>query len=82
MKKFLHIIIVFINLFYVHAQAYRNGEFLKYRIHYGWINAGEATLKLEEKYISGKKMYHAVGKGRTTSLAAWVIKVNDLYETY
>ena len=81
MKKFLFII-TFFYLIQIQAQAYQNGEFLKYRIHYGWINAGEATLKLEEKYMSGKKMYHAVGKGRTTSLAAWVIKVNDLYETY
>ncbi len=82
MNKNFITILVFLFSHFFFAQAYKDGEYLKYRIHYGWLDAGEATLRLEEKNIAGKKMFHAVGKGKTTALAAWVIRVRDLYETY
>jgi len=64
------------------AQAYQDGEFLKFRIHYFFVNAGYATLKLEEENWNGKKVYHAIGEGKSSSFSSIVMKVNDLYESY
>ncbi|MFN0203430.1 MAG: DUF3108 domain-containing protein [Bacteroidia bacterium] len=64
--------------------AFQTGEFLKYRVHYGVITAGYATLQVDNKLtdINGRKCYHIVGKGYTTSSYDWVYKIRDRYETY
>lgn len=62
--------------------AYKNGEWLKFRIHYGIFNASFATLKLESKKLDTIPVYHVVGKGRTTGLARVFFKVDDTYESY
>ncbi|NPA42896.1 MAG: DUF3108 domain-containing protein [Chlorobi bacterium] len=64
------------------AQAYQEGEFLKFRIHYFFVNAGYATLKLEKTVLAGKPVYHAIGKGKSSSFSALVMKINDVYESY
>ena len=48
----------------------------------GWFKAGEATLKVNEKSLNGKKVFHVVGKGKTTGLANAFFKVRDRYESY
>lgn len=58
--------------------AFKKGEFLKYRIHYGIVNAGYATLEVKEK----KEQYHFVGKGWTSGMTSWFFKVEDQYESY
>ena len=64
--------------------AYSRGEKLKYRIHYGWIDAGEAVLEItkETKILNEKKTLHMVGTGRTVGSFNWFYKVRDRYETY
>ncbi|MFN0032793.1 MAG: DUF3108 domain-containing protein [Flavobacteriales bacterium] len=64
--------------------AFKAGEFVKYRIHYGMIDAGEATLKVEEsKYKFGdREAFHIVGEGKTLGSFDWFFKVRDHYETY
>lgn len=64
--------------------AFRKGEILQYRLHYGLINAGEAELSLnkEVKKFNGKAVYHAVGTGRSLGAFDWFFKVRDRYETY
>lgn len=65
-------------------RAFKRGEMLKYRIHYGWLNAGEAVLevKKENRKIDGKNTYHMVGIGKTVGAFNWFFKVRDRYETY
>ena len=58
------------------------GEWLKFRIHYGMINAGFATLEVKDANIKGKKIYHAVGHGYSTGMAKMLFKVEDNYESY
>jgi hypothetical protein len=82
MKKTLWILIWVLALQLAYAQAYKHGEFLKYRIHYFFFNAGYATLQLKEEQVGGKKMYHAVGLGKSASLSSLVMKINDRYETW
>ena len=62
--------------------AFKPGEWLKFRIHYGWINASYATLQVKNSKVDNKSVYHVVGKGRTTGLARAFYKVNDRYESY
>lgn len=69
----------------LHAQkedAYTSGEWFKFRISYGVINAGYATLELKESTKNGKNVYHAVGKGWTTGMSRFFFKVDDTYESY
>lgn len=64
--------------------AFREGEVLTYRMHYGIVNAGVAVLEVKPDLInvSGRKVYHIVGSGYTTGSADWFFKVRDRYETY
>lgn len=64
--------------------AFQPGERLTYVLHYGWLNAGVATLELKEsnKDIGGRKVLHAVGRGESTGAFKAFYKVDDLYETY
>ncbi len=65
-------------------EAFKCGEELVYRIHYGIIDAGQATIKIDDSLTSvmGRKAYHVVGKGISTGMVGLVFKVNDKYETY
>jgi uncharacterized protein YijF (DUF1287 family) len=42
--------------------AYDAGEWFKFRIHYGIVNAGYATLEVKDDNKI-KKIFHVVGKG-------------------
>lgn len=69
---------------YVKNRAFKCGEQLVYRIHYGFIDAGLATIKIENSFVPvlGKKAYHIIGTGISTGMFNMVFKVNDRYETY
>lgn len=64
--------------------AFKAGEKLTYRLHYGIINAGEAVLEVKPDLlpINGRKVYHIVGSGYSTGTTDWFFKVRDSYETY
>ena len=64
--------------------AFQIGEKLKYRIHYGLINAGYAELNIESTDIQmhGNKLFHVVAKGRSVYAFDPFFKVRDTYETY
>ena len=62
--------------------AFKSGEWLKFRIHYGFLNASYATLHILNDSIDGTPVYHVVGKGKTTGFASLFFKVDDTYESY
>ncbi|MBT8321631.1 MAG: DUF3108 domain-containing protein [Eudoraea sp.] len=62
--------------------AFKTGEWLKFRIHYGFLNASYATLHITNDTIGNKPVYHVKGIGRTTGFASIFFKVNDTYESY
>jgi hypothetical protein len=68
----------------VQHDAFRPGEKLTYVLHYGWLNAGEATLELKEadRDVQGRTVWHAVGKGESSGAFKSIYKVNDRYETW
>ena len=62
--------------------SFKTGEWIKFRIHYGFFNASYATLELQESTIKSENVYKAVAIGRTTGIARLFFKVEDRYETY
>jgi hypothetical protein len=64
--------------------AFRVGEKASYRIHYGLMNAGTASISVNEsvKKFDGRPAYHIVGEGKSIGTFDWFFKVRDRYETY
>ncbi len=65
-------------------EAFKRGEVLTFRMHYGIIEAGMATLGVTEeaKEFGGRKTYHIVGLGVSQGAFDFFYKVRDRYETY
>lgn len=69
----------------IHSQKLDNiqsGEVLSYRIHYGVLNAGTATLSATKTTYKGQPHYYVKGYGRTTGAVRAFFKVEDHYESY
>ena len=85
MKKFLLLLFVTLGVA-LNAQeresAFEPGEWLKFRMHYGALNASYATLHVKSDKIDDVPVYHVVGKGKTTGWASIFFKVDDTYESY
>lgn len=62
--------------------AFTTGEFFRFRIHYGMVNAGYATLEMKEAVRNNKKVHHVVGKGYTVGMTKFFFKVEDDYQSY
>lgn len=84
MKKLIILVLVSTSLGFSSQKerAFDTGEWFKFRIHYGLINAGYATLEVQEAVRNNKKVYHAIGKGYTTGMSRFFFKVDDNYESY
>ncbi len=82
MKKMLAILLLLTMGNAFSQSAFTTGEYFKFRIHYGIVNAGYATLEVKDAVKEGKKVYHVIGKGRTTGMTKFFFKVEDLYESY
>lgn len=85
MKK-LYILLSICTALSLNAQgnksAFKSGEWLKFRLHYGFLNASYATLQIKSAHIDSIPVFHVVGKGKTTGLASIFFKVDDTYESY
>lgn len=82
MKKLLAILLLLTVGNAFSQDAFTTGEFFKFRIHYGIVNAGVATLEVKEAVRNNKKVHHVVGKGYTTGMTKFFFKVEDNYESY
>lgn len=63
-------------------KAYKDGEWFRFRIHYGIFNASYATLEVNETTLDNKAVYHVQGRGKSTGLLGLFFKVDDDYQTY
>jgi len=79
---FLLLFLMTVSFDFQKPDAYDSGEWFKFRIHYGFINAGYATLEVEETIKDNKSLYHAIGKGYTVGMSRFFFKVDDNYESY
>jgi len=71
-----------INVLSAQQKAYGDGEWLKFRVHYGLLTAGSATLQVDKKYLDGKEVFHIKGYGETTGMTSWFFPVKDDYQSY
>jgi hypothetical protein len=64
--------------------AFKEGEILSYRLHYGAMDAGSILMEVKPEVIEvgGRKVYHVVGNGYTKGTFDWFFKVRDRYETF
>lgn len=93
MKKILPILLLpFILASASGTQGYRHlpcdafgiGEKITYRVHYGFVTAGEAELLIDNQIhtINGRPSYRIDVKGRTTGLADKLYGVKNTWGTY
>ena len=86
MKRTVLLLLFFIGSQWVNSQelipAFKDGEWLKFRLHYSFLNASYATLHLTKKNMDGRDLYHVVANGKTTGFASIFFKVDDTYQTY
>lgn len=82
MKRILAMFLLLATCNAFSQKAFNTGEFFKFRIHYGLVNAGYATLEVKDATRSGKKVHHVVGRGYTTGMTKFFFKVEDNYESY
>ena len=84
MKKYLlytFLLLTITSFSQANKEAYKSGEWLKYRMHYGFINAGYATIDLKSTSNQNQEAYHVIGKGWTTGVTKFFFKVKDNYQT-
>lgn len=60
----------------------QSGESLNYRIHYGVLNAGTATLTTLKTNYLGQPHFYVKGVGKTTGAVKTFFKVEDVYESF
>ncbi|AYO57450.1 ATP-dependent exonuclease [Chryseobacterium sp. 6424] len=84
MNKFFSLLgLFFFSLIYSQKlDNIQSGEVLNYRIHYGVLNAGTATLSATKTSYKGQPHYYVKGYGRTTGAVRAFFKVEDHYESY
>ena len=68
----------------INNEAFKTGEILEYRIHYGFVEAGTARLEVKQELttFNNRKCFHVVGIGQTKGAFDWFFKVRDRYESY
>lgn len=95
MKKVIYISSLLVGMFFMVSsspvkyptrtnKSFGVGEKLRYRVTYGFMDAGEAIMEVKTttKKGNGRSLYQAVGTGRTLGGFNAFFKVNDKYETY
>ncbi len=84
MKKLLAFLALFSSMSFLSAQerAFGDGEYFKFRVHYGFVTAGYATLNVKNATLNGKSVFHVRGYGETVGVSKWFFKVEDDYQSY
>ncbi|MEY8761602.1 DUF3108 domain-containing protein [Chryseobacterium tongliaoense] len=83
MKKFLNIIALFIFfLGFGQVDNIADGESITFRIHYGILTAGNATLTTQKTTYKGAPHLYVKGTGQTSGAVKAFFKVDDLYESF
>jgi len=83
MKKTIALLFLCVcQLLHAQEKAYKEGEWFKFRIHYGLLTAGYGTLQVENSRLNGKEVYHVKGEGKTVGVSSWFFNVEDDYQSY
>ena len=65
-------------------KSFSQGEMIKYKVHYGFVNAGEAIMKVDEslKTINGKNCYQVLVEGNSIGMFDFFLPIRDQWGTY
>ncbi len=68
----------------VENNTFQRGEWLKFRVHYGFVTAGylEMEVKGHRPMRQGRPCYHIVGRGYSHPAFEWFYTVDDKYESF
>ncbi len=61
--------------------AFNSGEWLKYKLRYGFVNAGFTTLEVRDTVYQGKTSFLIDGTGWTIGVTKFFFKVEDKYQS-
>lgn len=64
------------------TSTYEAGEWLKFRVHYGFITGGYATISVNDEMYEGKPVHYIKGFGETTGIVGFTFGVEDYYESW
>ena len=67
---------------YAQMNNINTGEKLAYRIHYGFLNAGTATLTSLKTNYKNVPHFYVKGEGKSTGVVRAFFKVDDDYESF
>ena len=62
--------------------AFQDGEWFRFRMRYGFLNASYATATVRETTFKDQAVYHVAATGKTTGFARWFFKVDDYFDSY
>ncbi|MBT2556220.1 DUF3108 domain-containing protein [Hymenobacter sp. ISL-91] len=64
--------------------SFQTGETLQYKVHYGLINAADATIELDNSLhrINDRPCYRATVTGRTTGSFDYFLRIRDTWRSY
>ncbi|WP_254846588.1 DUF3108 domain-containing protein [Hymenobacter sp. CRA2] len=68
----------------VRNDSFQRGEVMQYKVHYGLINAAEATIEVSDDLhkVNDRPCYKATVTGRTTGSFDMFLKVRDTWRSY
>jgi hypothetical protein len=82
MKKLFLLILFTSQVQGQNSLPYKNGELITYKVTYGLLHAGFASLKVENSKINGKQGLHVIGTGWSVGIMDLLFPVRDNYESY
>jgi hypothetical protein len=62
--------------------AFQDGEWFRFRMRYGFLNASYATATVSETTFKDQAVFHVAATGKTTGFARWFFKVDDYFDSY
>lgn len=67
-----------------YTAAYRPGEEIRYRVHYGFFNAGEAIMRLTNQHyrVNNRICFRAEVIGNSTGAFDRIVRIRDVWGSY
>ena len=62
--------------------AFQDGEWFRFRMRYGFLNASYATATVRETTFRDEAVFHVAANGKTSGFARWFFKVDDYFDSY
>lgn len=68
----------------VENESFGPGEILEYRVHYGFINAGEGIVKVSNQIhkINDRPCFEVTAYGKSVGAFDWIVKIRDTWKSY